>query len=172
MVDCGKRGLDWRYTKDEVINMLSSSYPLYFWFVCIATEDLNYSFKFRLGGFGEMAEWKNDPECTYNMSVYRVAKSKLEDRGGRCTHEDEEKAVKIVEDVLKSDMCGANSNYSVDRVAEEVESRLNRDSLHWLTIQVWEWETGYHWSNWSDQRNVSYVTEWDDKYSIDVFLSN
>ena len=152
--------------------MLSSSYPLYFLFVCIASKDSNYSLKYRLDGFGEMAEWKNDPECTHNMYVYRVAELKLEDRGGICTDEDEKKAKKIVKDVAKSDMCGDNSNYSVDRVAEEVESRLNRDSLHWLFIQVWELKTGIGWSNYSDKSNFSSVYKTSDKYFIYVFLSN
>ena len=107
------------------------------------------------------------------MYVYRVAKSKLEDRGGRCTDEDREKAQKIVEDVLNSDMCRRNSNYSVDRVAEEVESRLNKDSLHWLVIQVWEKETGDGcFDGWSNYCNFSNVYEDGDQYSIDVYLSN
>ena len=170
LVDCGERRLNAEVTREKVKKMLRSSFPLYTWYVRIATKDSNYSLKYRLDGFGEMAEWKNDPECTHNMYVYRVAKSKLKDRGGYCTDEDKKKARNIVEDVAENDMCGYNSNYSVDRVAEEVASRLNRDSLHWLTIQVWEWETG--WSDWSDCSNVSNVYEFGDKYSIDVYLSN
>ena len=119
-----------------------------------------------------MAEWKNDPECTHNMYVYRVATSKLKDRGGDCTYEDKAKAQKIVEDVAKSGMCGDNSNYSVDRVAEEVESRLNRDSLLWLVIEVWDRETGFGLSDWSEDSNVSNVYAYGDKYSIVVYLSN
>ncbi|XP_063727978.1 calcium/calmodulin-dependent protein kinase type 1-like isoform X2 [Symsagittifera roscoffensis] len=172
MVDCGKSGLDVHDTRHEVIDMLSSSYPLYTWFVHTAPKDLKYSLKYRLDGFGEMAEWRNDPECTHNMYLYKVATSKLRDRGGKCTDEDKKKAVKIVDDVGKSDMCGANSNCSVDRVAEEVESRLNRDSLHWLTIEVWERETGYGWSEWFDHSNFSNIYKSSDKYFIDVYLSN
>ena len=152
--------------------MLSRSYPLYTWSGYIASKGSNYSLKYRLDGFGELAEWKNDPECTYNMNVYRVAKSKLEDRGGECTDEDEKKAEEIVVDLARSDMCGDNSDYSADRVVEEVESRLNRDSLHWLVIGVREREIGIGWSGWSDLCNLSSVSRYGDKYYIDVFLSN
>ena len=151
--------------------MLSSSYPLFTWFVLIAPKDLKYSLKYRLDGFGEMAEWKNDPNCTSNMYMYRVATSKLEDRGGDCTDEDKEKAKKILGDMAKRDMFGANSIYSVNRVAEEVESRLNRDSLHWLIIKVWETRTDFSRFDWSIYSHVRYVYKHGDKYSIFVFLS-
>ena len=151
--------------------MLSSSYPLFTWNVFVATKDRNYSLKYRLDGFGEMAEWKEDPECKYGMHVYGVVTSKLKDRGRDCTDEDRNKAGIIVEDVGKTDMSGDNSNYSVDRVAEEVESRLNRDSLHWLIILVWDRETVFGWSGWSGHGNVSYVYEFGGKYSIEVSLS-
>ena len=152
--------------------MLRSSYQLYTWYVYIETKGKNYSFKCRLDGFGKKAESKNDPECTHNMLVYGVATYKLRDRKGECTDEDEEKVQKIVEDVVWSDMCGDNSNYSVDRVAEEVESRLNRDSLHWLVIQVRESGTSGGCFDWSDDSNVCCVPGCSDKYFIGVFLSN
>ena len=138
------------------MNVLSTSYQFHTWYFRIPEKGSSNSFKFRLDGFGELAEWKNDPECTYDMSVYRVAKSKLEDRGGECTFEDEKKAYKILEDVLKSDMCGDNSNYS-DRVAEEVESPLNRDSLHWLVIQMCDMCFGR--AQWYDTTNLGFVVE-------------
>ena len=172
LVDCDNRGMNDVYIcVREVGTMLSSSYPLYSWFVRIAIKDSSYSFKYRLDGFGEIAEWKNDLKCTYYMSVYRVATSKLEDRGGDCTDEDEEKAKKILGDMAKSDMFGANSNYSVDRVAEEVESRLNRDSLHWLVIAVEEKGTCFSFCKWSGF-NVNCVPARGDKYGIKVYLSN
>ena len=154
----------------QMMNVLSTSYQFYPWYVCIPEKDSSNSFKCRLGGFGELVEWKNDPECTYNMYVYRVAKSKLEDRGGECTDEDEKKAKNIVEDVAESNTCRRNSNYS-DRVAEEVESPLNRDSLHWLVIQVCDMVYGFAGSQWSDICNLGFANEWDDKYDIEVSLS-
>ena len=106
------------------------------------------------------------------MCVYGVAKSKVRDRGGRCKDEDREKAIKIVGDVVESEMCEYNFNYSVYRMAQEVESRLNRDSLHWLVIKVREKRIGFCWFNWFDDSNVSYVSAYFDKYFIAVCLSN
>ena len=107
--------------------------------------------------FGKTSVWKDEPEFKFNVWVYSVLTSNLKDKGGRCSSSDENRTMNIAHDVLHSvEWTPKVEASSIDAAINEAESRLDKEGLHWLTIEVGEWghDDSCVLARWSDSSNV------------------
>ena len=161
--------LDLEGTLEKVKKIQMSSYPEHTWIVTGADIRCNFKIKSK-PELGELIEIKNEHDCLFNLSVYAVVTAKLTDIKETVTTDSREKAQKIADEVCQSEKLIKSS---LDEVAEEVESQLNKYALKWLVIQVSDRNFGSGDSVSSDWTNISSVYGIGNQYTLNVFfLSN